>query len=44
LVADAAFNAQPQPEPPVALTSASSEQHALESFGAAPPQQPVVAA
>jgi hypothetical protein len=35
---------QPQPVPPLCFTSASSAQHAPESFGAAPPQQPVVAA
>jgi hypothetical protein len=34
---------QPQPAPPVDFTSASSAQHALDSFGAGPPQQPVAA-
>jgi hypothetical protein len=37
------FAPQPQPAPPVDFTSASSAQHAPESFGAGPPQQPVAA-
>src|SRR5690606_15939123 len=42
LLGEGSCDAQPQPEPPVAFTSASSAQQAPESFGAAPPQQPVV--
>jgi hypothetical protein len=33
----------PHPVPPLALTAASSAQHALTPAGAGPPQQPVVA-
>jgi hypothetical protein len=37
------FGAQPQPDPPADLTSASSAQHASAPSGAAPPQHPLPA-
>jgi len=40
LAVAAGFASQPQPAPPLAFASASRTQHAPESPGAGPPQQP----